>query len=182
MGPPGAGKGTQSQSIVDKVSILQISTGDMLRKAVSEETEMGVKAQGFMDSGELVPDEVVIGIIEERIREKDCENGFILDGFPRTNEQAEALDETLGRLNKPIDHVVYFDVPEKELIMRLLERSEKESRTDDNLEVIKNRLDIFRKKTESLIEFYQKRDLIRYIDGTGNPDDVKERLFRAIGV
>ncbi|MES0490734.1 MAG: adenylate kinase [Leptospirales bacterium] len=181
MGPPGSGKGTQSQSIVDKVSIIQISTGDMLRKAVSEETELGVKAKGLMDSGELVPDEVINGIIEERIREKDCENGFIADGFPRTNEQAKTLDELLEREKKQIDHVVFFDVPEKELIMRLLARAEKENRTDDTLEVIKNRLIVFRKNTESLIEYYQKRNLIRYIDGTGNPEDVKERLFRAIG-
>ena len=182
MGPPGAGKGTQSQSIVDKLSIIQISTGDILRKAVSEETDLGLTAKKYMDSGELVSDAVVVGIIEERVQEPDCSNGFILDGFPRTKGQATALDEMLKKIGKPINHVVYFDVPEKELIVRLLSRSEKEGRSDDNLDTIKNRLQIFKEKTEELINFYQLRGLIRYVDGTGTEEDVRERLFSSVGI
>ncbi len=182
MGPPGAGKGTQSETVVDKLSIIQISTGDILRKAVNEQTALGVEAKRYMDSGNLVPDEVVIGIIRERIVEDDCQNGFILDGFPRTVAQAEALDEMLQEAGKKIDHVVYFDVPEKELIIRLLSRAEKEKRSDDNLETIQNRLNVFREKTEPLLEYYKSRDSLRFIEGTGTIEDVKGRLFKAIGL
>lgn len=182
MGPPGAGKGTQSETVVDKLSIVQISTGDILRSAVAEQTDLGVEAKRYMDSGDLVPDEVVIGIIRERIAEGDCKKGFILDGFPRTVDQAQALDEMLEEAGRKIDHVVFFDVPEKELMMRLLSRAEKENRSDDNLDTIQNRLNVFREKTEPLLEYYKSRDNLRFIEGTGEVKDVTGRLFNTIGI
>jgi len=182
MGPPGAGKGTQSQRLIDKLSIIQISTGDILRKAVSEETELGLEAKKFMSAGNLVPDEVVIGIIEERIQEADCANGFILDGFPRTTEQADSLDNILQKLGKKISYAIYFDVPEKELIVRLLKRSEIESRSDDNLETIKNRLKVFKEKTEPLLEYYRERGVLQFIDGTGKMEEVTSRINKLFGI
>lgn len=180
LGPPGSGKGTQSQTIVDKLSVIQISTGEILRNAVKEGTELGKTAKEYIDAGNLVPDEVMIGIIQERIVQEDCANGFILDGFPRTIEQAEALDQLLKKNGRELSHVIYLDVPEKELIVRLLKRSEIEGRADDNLNTIKNRLDQFKKKTLGLINYYKEKNKLVYIDGTGEQSDVTARLTRVL--
>lgn len=182
LGAPGAGKGTQSQTLVDRLSLKQISTGDILRKAVSEETALGLKAREFMDSGNLVPDDVMIGIISERINKPDCQNGIILDGFPRTVEQARALDSMLEKLVKKLDAVVYFDVPESELIARMLSRSAKENRSDDNMQTIQNRLQVFKEKTGQLIGYYQEKGKLISLDGTGTPEAVQSRLFAALGL
>jgi adenylate kinase len=182
MGAPGAGKGTQSKTLVDNLSIIQISTGDILREAVEKETSLGLVAKEYMNAGNLVPDNLVIQIIEDRVIKDDCKNGFILDGFPRTAEQAEALDEILRKNNKAIDQVVFIDVPEKELITRLLKRAEIENRLDDNLETIKNRLDVFKKKIEGLLEYYKKTGFLKYVDGTGSSTEVQSRVYKAIGL
>lgn len=137
LGPPGAGKGTQAKIFLDRAGIVQISTGDILREAVSKGTELGKQAKSFMDKGEFVPDSVVIGIIEQRIQEPDCKKGFVLDGFPRTIEQAKALDGILSKLGIQMDHVVNFEVPDEELVKRLLGRAAQEGRSDDNPESIK---------------------------------------------
>lgn len=182
MGPPGAGKGTQSKTLVDTLSIIQISTGDILRNEVEKASSLGLEAQGYLKSGNLVPDDLVIKIIENRIKESDCDNGFILDGFPRTLEQAKALDEILDKNQKSLDAVVFIDVPEKELITRLLKRAEIEKRSDDNLSTIKNRLEVFKNKTEALLEYYRSKGILKFIDGTGLTDEVNRRLSKALGI
>jgi len=182
MGPPGAGKGTQSKTLVDTLSIIQISTGEILRDAVNSETRLGLDAKEYLTAGNLVPDELVIKIIEERIILPDCRNGFILDGFPRTVEQAIALEKILQDNGRKLDMVIFIDVPEKELITRLLKRAELEKREDDNLSTIKNRLDVFKKKLEALIEYYKQKGLLKFVDGTGGSDEVNKRIFKALGI
>lgn len=182
MGAPGAGKGTQSKLVVDRAGIVQISTGDILRAAVKEGTEMGNKAKEFMDAGKLVPDEVMIGIIEARIQEPDCKNGFILDGFPRTSDQAVALDSILNKHNLKIDHVLQFEVPNEELTERLLKRAEIEGRSDDNIDSIKNRLKVYTEKTQPLIDYYKGKGNLAIIDGTGTIDQISDRVKSTIGV
>lgn len=181
IGPPGAGKGTQAKRVMERYGILQISTGDILREAVKKQTTLGLEAKSYMDRGDLVPDEVVIGIIEERIQEEDCANGFLLDGFPRTIKQAEALDRLLQKMGKSIDAVVNIEVPEEELTKRLLSRAEAEGRSDDNPESIRNRLAVFREKTQPLIEYYRTTGKLRSIDGVGTVEQVAERVNQALG-
>jgi adenylate kinase len=205
LGPPGAGKGTQAQRLEGALEIPQVSTGDMLRDARRRETELGQEAAEYMDTGELVPDEVVIGIVEERLQRPDAEAGFILDGFPRTREQAEALaemgieldavlelqvseDEVVrrlgGRLNCPSCGVAYheaFDPPEEEGLCdgcgETLQRRE-----DDRPEAIRERLEAYREQTEPLVEFYRDRGVLIEVDGEGTPDEVAERIREAVGV
>lgn len=181
MGAPGAGKGTQSKLVEKEKNIPQISTGDILREAVSKQTEMGKKAKAFMDAGELVPDSVVIGIIADKIQEAVCAQGFILDGFPRNIEQAEALDKLLIEHKKEIYRVISFLVSEDELTERLLKRAQIEERTDDNAESIKTRLTLFKKKTQPLLDYYAKRGKLVDIDGSGAISEVAERVEKAIG-
>lgn len=182
LGPPGAGKGTQAKIFLDKTGIVQISTGDILRESVKAGTKLGLEAKGYMDSGALVPDSVVIGIIEERIQKPDCAKGFILDGFPRTIEQAEALDAILSTHKKSIDHVVSFDVPEEELVKRLLGRAEIEGRADDNIDSIKNRLKVFREKTQPLVDYYEKKGKLRHINGVGTTEEIAGRVVTSTGI
>ena len=183
IGAPGAGKGTQSKRLVDNLSIIQISTGDMLRSAVAKATPMGIEAKKFMDRGALVSDDVVNGIVRERIAEDDCKGGFILDGYPRTAEQAQYLDNLLSESGRSIDHVVLLQVAdEEELIERLIKRAETEGRSDDNEKTIRARQATYKKETAPLIDFYTTRGLVRTIEGTGTIDDVTNRLFEAIGV
>ncbi|MBV6492866.1 MAG: adenylate kinase [Turneriella sp.] len=182
LGPPGAGKGTQAKIFLERAGIVQISTGDILRASVSKGTPLGLKAKSFMDQGALVPDDVVIGIIEQRIQEEDCKKGFILDGFPRTLEQAKALDEILAKRNIKMEHVINFNVPDEELIKRLLGRASQEGRSDDNPESIKNRLQIFKDKTQPLINYYEEKKILRHVDGVGTTDEIAERVKAVVGV
>ncbi|MBS0616718.1 MAG: adenylate kinase [Spirochaetes bacterium] len=182
LGPPGAGKGTQAKIFLERSGIVQISTGDILRVAVSAGTELGLKAKSFMDKGELVPDSVVIGIIEERIQESDCKKGFVLDGFPRTLEQAKALDGILDKLKIALNHVINFEVPDEELVKRLLGRAAAEGRSDDNPESIKNRLKVFKEKTQPLISYYAEKKILRNINGTGSTTEIAEKVKATIGV
>lgn len=199
MGLPGAGKGTQAEKIKEKHNIPHISTGDMFRLAIKEGTELGKKAKGYLDEGALVPDEVTNGIVEERLSMPDCEKGFLLDGFPRTIPQAEALEEILGKLNKDIDHVIHIDVPEDKLLQRLTGRricptcgttyhvlynppkedgvcdkdgSELSQREDDTEETVKNRLEINIKQTQPLLDFYKEKGVLMPINGDQHIDDV----------
>ncbi len=207
LGPPGAGKGTQAQRIVEKYRIPQISTGDILRAAVKGGTPLGTKAKGFMDQGQLVPDEIVIGIAEERLKEKDCSPGFILDGFPRTIPQAEALQPILAKIGKAIDHVVNIEVESEELIRRLTGRRtcrncgamfhllfqppKKEGvcdrcggplyqRTDDTEETIRTRLKEYEKQTAPLIQYYRQKRTLRSIQGVGGPDQIFDQIIRLL--
>ena len=207
LGPPGAGKGTQAQRIVERYRIPQISTGDILRTAVKDGTPLGVKAKGFMDQGKLVTDEIVIGIIEERLKAKDCNAGFILDGFPRTIPQAEALQPILSKLGKKIDHVINIEVDSEELVRRLTGRRtckncgamfhvifqppKKEGicdrcggtlyqRADDNEEPIRTRLKEYEKQTAPLIQYYRGKKALRSIQGVGGPDPIFEQIARVL--
>ncbi len=176
-GPPGAGKGTQAERIADKYGVVHISTGDIFRSAVKNGTELGIKAKAFMDKGELVPDDIVIGIIKRRIEEPDCKSGFLLDGFPRTIAQAQALDTVLDEEALDISSVLSLEVDDQEIIDRLLKRQELEGRSDDNEEVIKNRLGVYRDQTEPLKSYYSNKNKLDEINGLGEIEDV----FQSIG-
>jgi adenylate kinase len=180
MGPPGAGKGTQAQLLAGRLGIPQISTGDMLRAAVAAGSEVGRKAQSYMDAGQLVPDAVVIGVAEERLARPDAKQGFILDGFPRTAGQAEALDRMLPKLDCTLERCVALTVDEDELVKRLLRRAELEGRSDDNEASIRTRMREYREKTEPLIAYYRGRGVLREVDGLGEIEDVARRIAQAL--
>jgi len=180
-GPPGAGKGTQAVNIAKKYSVAHISTGDILRGAVKNGTELGLKAKGFMDKGELVPDELVIEIIKDRVKEKDCVNGCLLDGFPRTLPQADALDSMLSSEGMEIDAVVSVEVEDSEIITRILKRAQEEGRADDTEDVVKNRLSVYRSQTEPLKVYYKEKGKLSEIDGIGSVDEVFGRIVGVVG-
>lgn len=168
LGPPGAGKGTQAETLAERHGICKLSTGDMLRAAVAAETPIGLKAKSIMDRGDLVPDEVVVQIVSERLDEPDCARGFILDGFPRTVAQAEALERLLGEKNIALDAVIELKVDESALLARVEKRASESGeavRSDDNAEALKNRLAVYREQTAPLVAFYEARGLLRTVDG-----------------
>ncbi|MEM9908660.1 MAG: adenylate kinase [Cyanobacteria bacterium P01_D01_bin.44] len=161
LGAPGAGKGTQAQFLSEECDVPHISTGDILRSAVAEQTELGKKAQSYMDAGELVPDDLILDLIRERLGQEDSANGWILDGFPRNVPQANFLDELLDKIQQPCDFVLNLDVPDEVLVARLLSRG----RADDNEAVIRNRLVVYREQTQPLIDFYRNRQQLVSVDG-----------------
>ena len=188
LGPPGAGKGTQASHIVNKYGIPQLSTGDMLRSAVAAQTPIGLKAKEVMDAGNLVSDEIVAGIVEERIQQDDCASGFLLDGYPRTVVQAEMLDGIFERRSDAtgkdvaLDAVIELRVDENALIERLESRVAEtkargeEVREDDNVETFKKRLDVYREQTAPLIPFYEDRGKLQVVDGMGSIDEVSAAI------
>jgi adenylate kinase len=176
VGPPGAGKGTQSKGLADSHQIPHISTGDILRESVAAKTSLGVQAQGFMDRGELVPDQLVIDLIRERLDKPDAQSGWILDGFPRNVAQAEFLDVLLGELKQDCDRVVNFDVPDEVLVVRLLNRGRK----DDNEETIRRRLEVYREQTAPLISYYDSQQKLVTIDGDQSMDEVATALNQVV--
>lgn len=203
LGPPGAGKGTQAKSIVDKYHIPHISTGDIFRKNMKEKTDLGQKAKEFIDKGELVPDEITVAIVEDRIRKEDCREGFLLDGFPRTVNQADALKEVLDKMGTRIDRVINIDVPKQPLISRLTGRrvcpycgasyhvdfnppavpgvcdtcgGSLIQREDDKVETVTNRLDVYYAQTAPLIDYYKRANLLYTVDGEQGID----KVFKAI--
>jgi adenylate kinase len=180
LGPPGAGKGTQASRLVEKLGIPQVSTGDMLRAAVAAGTEVGREARSFMDRGALVPDAVVIGVAEERLRREDASRGFILDGFPRTDAQARALDEILERMETPLERVVCLRVDEEDLVERLVRRAELEGRSDDTPETIRHRMQVYRDSTRPLIDYYRGRGILVEVEGEGSIDEVAKRVEGAL--
>ena len=181
LGPPGAGKGTQAQRLVARLGIPQISTGDMLRAAIAAGSELGRRAKPWLDAGKLAPDEIVIGAAEERLARPDAKRGFILDGFPRTAGQAEALDRILAGLGGSLERCIALRVDEDELVKRLLRRAELEGRTDDNETAIRIRMREYREKTQPLIRYYQGRGVLREVDGLGAVDEVERRIAVALG-
>ena len=172
IGPPGAGKGTQAERIIARYGLAHLSTGDMLRAARDAGTPIGLKANEYMSKGELVPDDVIIGVIAERLAKDDCSAGYLLDGFPRTVPQAEALDAMLAKMGVRLDTVVELAVPEEELFQRLAGRG----RADDNPEVIRQRLIAYRNQTAPLLDYYQKQSLLRPVDGLGTVDEIAGRV------
>jgi adenylate kinase len=181
LGPPGAGKGTQAARLVDDLRIPQISTGDMLRAAVAAGTEVGRRAKEHMDAGRLVPDEVVIGVAEERLSQPDAARGFILDGFPRTAGQAAALDALLARLGVRLERCIALRVDEEELVQRLLRRAQIEGRSDDNEAAIRTRMQEYRRKTQPLIDHYRSAGVLAEVDGQGSVEEVAKRIQEALG-
>jgi adenylate kinase len=176
LGPPGAGKGTQGHRLSERYNIPEISTGDILRSAVHKGTPLGREAKSYMDRGALVPDEVMIGIIRERLGQDDTERGFILDGFPRTVAQAEALSRLSEEQQRPIEHVISIAVPQEELLQRLAERRQLEGRQDDTDEAIRHRLEVYERETAPLIDYYRRQGLLRCIVGLGTIDEIFQRV------
>jgi len=208
MGPPGAGKGTQAQKIVNKYQLPHISTGDMFRAAIANQTELGMTAKRYMDEGNLVPDDVTIGIVRERLAQADCENGFLLDGFPRTVDQAIALDEIMTKLNKKIDYVINIDVALDALMARLTGRrickacgdtyhimfnppkqegicnlceGELYQRKDDHAETVESRLSVYTNQTKPLLTYYEETGNLINVDGLGEIDAVFANIEKAFG-
>lgn len=203
LGAPGAGKGTQAKKLIDKYGIPQISTGDILRKNVADGTPLGKEAKSYMDRGELVPDKVVLGLIEDRLKQSDCQKGFILDGFPRNTAQAETLDAMLKKLNMPLDSALSVDVPKDDLMKRLTGRrtckgcqqmyniyfsapkkdgkcdkcsGDLFQRDDDKEDTIKRRLDVYDAQTAPLIDYYKKSGILKSVAGTGNIDEIFNKV------
>ena len=207
LGPPGAGKGSQGKSLSEAYKIPQVSTGDILRAAVRDKTELGIKAKSYMDKGELVPDSLVVEIVAERLRKNDCHNGFILDGFPRNILQAKAVEKILAGLGKKIHYIINIEVPRKEIIKRLSGRrvcrncgegyhlifnpsvddkrcdkckGELYQREDDKEDTIEARLKVYEEQTAPLIDFYRKKGALISIDGVGGFKDITEKIVNAI--
>ena len=181
VGPPGAGKGTQAGRIVDRFGGVHIATGDILRSNAERGTELGRTASRYMERGDLVPDEVIIDMVLERLGEEDCAAGFVLDGFPRTVPQAEALGERLEELRRPLDAVVSLQVGEDELRERLAARAEEQDRAEDEDEgAIRRRLELFDRETEPLLDFYERRGLLARVEAEGDPDEIAERIAKAL--
>jgi adenylate kinase len=203
LGAPGAGKGTQAKMLIEKYKIPQISTGDILRKAVADSTPLGKEAKVIMDKGELVPDKIVLGLVEERVKQDDCKKGFILDGFPRNTAQAEALDKMLNAMRLPIDSALSVDVPKNDLMKRLTGRrtckncqqmynvyysppkkdalcdkcgGELFQRGDDKEDTIKKRLDVYDAQTAPLIDYYKKKGILKSVMGVGNIDEIFNKV------
>jgi adenylate kinase len=208
LGPPGAGKGTQAKLLQEKFAACQISTGDILRKAVAEKTPLGQEAAQYIDRGALVPDDVIVKLVAERLKDKDCEKGFILDGFPRTIPQAESLDAILKEMGLSLNRVLSVQVPREVIIERLAGRRSCKScgalshmvfsppkkaevcdhcggelyqRHDDEEETVANRLKVYEKQTAPLVNYYRERGLLREIDGVGAVDEIRARVFGALG-
>ncbi len=209
LGPPGSGKGTQAKLLVERLGIPQISTGDMLREAVKGGTALGEEARRYMAQGALVPDAVVIGLVRERLLQPDCRRGYILDGFPRTLAQAEALRKTLDELGTPLDHVVSLEVPTEELIARIAGRrtcrtcgamyhvrfspsrvdgrcdvcgGETAQREDDQEATVRRRLEVYAAQTAPLIRFYEGEGLLRCVQGSGTVPEIFQDIQRTLGV
>jgi adenylate kinase len=174
LGPPGAGKGTQAQRLKEHLGVAHLSTGDMLRNA--EHTPLGRQAARYMLAGQLVPDDVVLGIVVDRLAESDCDNGCLFDGFPRTVPQAESLDKMLAERGMPLDRVIALSVPDADLIERLTSRG----RRDDDPQTIEERFRQYTALTEPLIDYYRRRGILRQVDGTGSPEQVFERIKNAV--
>ncbi len=204
VGPPGAGKGTQAVRLIERLGVPHLSTGDMLREAVKQGTELGKKADGFMKSGGLVTDELVIPIVVERIQQSDCARGFILDGFPRTRPQAEALDVALKTAHVALDAVAVIEVPDEFIVERITGRRQDPvtktiyhmkfnpppadiaarivQRSDDTEEACRARLKKYHGETTPIVPFYEAQGLLRRVDGVGDPKEITQRLFVALGL
>jgi adenylate kinase len=176
-GPPGSGKGTQAARLVEKYQLLHISTGDLFRSEIGNKTPLGMEAKSYIDKGELVPDSITIGMLRNKVLAHPESKGIIFDGFPRTHAQAEALDELLGALERPISHLIELDVTEEEIVKRLLNRGIESGRSDDkDEEIIRNRIHVYRQQTSPVFDYYQLQNLAFKVQGEGSVDEI----FQAI--
>jgi adenylate kinase len=180
LGPPGAGKGTQAKILVETFGIPQLSTGDILRSAIAAKTPMGLAAKEVMDRGDLVSDDIVNGIVSERLDQADCANGFVLDGFPRTIPQAKALDGMLTDKDMALDAVVELTADADILVARVINRSKESNRPDDNPDVIRNRLDVYKRDTAPLVDFYRSKGLLKTVDGMKPVEQVTTAIREAL--
>ena len=180
LGPPGAGKGTQAQRLTMKLGVPQISTGEMLRDAVAAKTAVGLQAQAVMARGDLVSDDIVIAVAEQRLAAPDARRGFILDGFPRTPGQAAALDAMLARLGTPLERCIALTVDEDQVVRRLIKRAEIEGRSDDSEETVRKRLKVYHAQTEPLIAHYKAQGIVRAVDGDASVEEVGKRIEEAL--
>ncbi|NET59088.1 MAG: adenylate kinase [Symploca sp. SIO2E6] len=180
LGPPGAGKGTQAKLLAEVLQVPHISTGDILRSAIAAKTPLGQKAQSYMDAGELVPDGLILDMIRDRLNEQDAHQGWILDGFPRNVSQASFLDTLLQELNQTCDLAINLEVPDEVLMARLLERSQKEGRADDNEDTIRRRLEVYHHQTAPIIGFYRDRSVLTAINGDQSVESVTEYLKQLV--
>ena len=176
MGAPGSGKGTQAALMVEALGLPHISTGDLLRAAVAAGSELGRQAKAVMDRGELVSDEIVLGLLEERLARDDAAGGFILDGFPRNIAQAEALDALLERLGQPVDEALQIDVDEEQVVQRIAKRAELEGRSDDTEETVRNRLRVYAEQTAPVVDYYARKGVLSRVLGDGTIEDVFQRI------
>jgi len=180
-GPPGAGKGTQAKKLVEKYNFVHLSTGDMFRNELKNNTEVGKKAKSYMDKGELVPDSVILEMVENFIKNNMNENGFIFDGFPRTLPQAEGLDNIITNVDTSINGMIEIAVDEQEIINRITKRAELEGREDDkNIDVIKNRINVYNREKDNVKNYYQQQNKYYKVDGIGTIDEIFERLCNII--
>jgi len=180
-GPPGAGKGTQSDNLIKKYKLIHLSTGDILRAEIKAQTKLGMEAKKIMDKGELVPNEVVVGMIRSKLNHNKNVNGFIFDGFPRTKEQAMALDELLAEIDTSITAMLALDVEHEELVKRIMHRSQKSGRVDDqSVETIENRINVYHKQTSPLKDYYSKQDKFHSIHGMGSIEEIFAKLCKKI--
>ncbi len=182
MGAPGSGKGTQSQIISKNFGIPQISTGDILRQETNEKTEIGLHALSFMEKGDLVPDSVLIAIIENRIIQDDCTDGFILDGFPRNTNQAKVLEILMNKYEKNIYRVIFLDVDTQILIDRLLNRQKEEHRIDDYIDSIQHRISVFEKVTRSVLDYYDSQGILTMIQGAGMVEQITNKIQKELSL
>ena len=180
LGPPGAGKGTQAVKIAEHFGIPAISTGEIFRKNMSENTPLGVEAKKYVERGEYVPDSVTNPMVADRVAQPDCENGFLLDGYPRTIEQAEVLKGILAEKGQSLDFVLEIQADDEEVIKRMLNRAKEQNRPDDNEEVIRERMKIYHELTSPLTQYYQEEGLLVQVDGTGSIEEVSELIFKAL--
>lgn len=180
LGAPGSGKGTQAARLKTELGVPHISTGDMLRAAVAAGTAMGLKAKAVMDSGQLVSDDILLGMLEERLAQDDAKTGFILDGYPRNLAQADALDHLLAKIGKPLDAVIKLEVPNEAIIGRCEIRFKAEGRADDNPDTVRKRLAIYAEQTAPVADFYAARDKLQVVDGVGELGEVTARIQRAL--
>ena len=181
IGPPGAGKGTQAQRISDRLGIVAISTGDIFRANVKDETPLGVEAKKYMDAGDFVPDSVTNDMVRDRLAADDAADGFLLDGYPRTTAQAAELDDILAQKHQSLDVVLQLTADSEELVRRLLSRAAQEGRTDDTEDVIRHRLDLYDEQTAAVVAVYAERGNLVQVDGIGEIDEVTDRVMSAIG-
>lgn len=180
LGPPGSGKGTQAALLKDRLNVVHISTGDLLRAAVAAGTELGKIAKATMDAGELVSDDLVLQLLEDRLGQPDVANGYILDGYPRNLAQAKALDALLSRLEQNIDQALALIVDEEQIVARLAQRASEQGRTDDSESVVRHRLHVYAEQTAPVVDYYEAKGLLARIDGVGSIEEINQRLMDAM--